>query len=88
MKNFLQKWLDIDRLQYDDYYIIKDHKSLLKSNRELLDTLVNYQSQMCKNYTELNDKIKELEKELLELKNKKNNLNGEIYYEGWILILL
>lgn len=71
MKNFLQKWLDIDRLQYDDYYIIKDHKSLLRSNRELLDTLVNYQSQMCKNYTELNDKIKELEKELLELKNKK-----------------
>lgn len=71
MKNFLQKWLDIDRLKYDDYYIINDHKSLLKSNRELLDTLVTYQSQMCKNYTELNDKIKELEKELLELKNKK-----------------
>lgn len=71
MKNFLQKWLDIYRLQYGDYCIINNYKRLLKSNRELLDTLVTYQSQMSKEYIELKDKIKELEKELLELKNKK-----------------
>lgn len=71
MKNFFKKWLGIDRLQYDDYYIIENHKSLLKSNRELLDTLITYQSQMSKEYIELKDKIEMLEKELLELKNKK-----------------
>ena len=71
MKNFFKKWLGIDRLQYDDYYIIENHKSLLKSNRKLLDTLITYQSQMSKEYIELKDKIEMLEKELLELKNKK-----------------
>lgn len=64
MKALLQKWLGIDRIQSQGDNFAEAHRNILHTHRELLDKLVDFQSQMCKEYIELKDRLEALEKEL------------------------
>lgn len=72
MKALLQKWLGIDRIQSQSDSFAEAHRNILHTHRELLDNLVNFQSQMCREYIELKDRIEKLENELKrEIENVK-----------------
>lgn len=64
MKALLQKWLGIDRIQSQGDSFAEAHRNILHTHRELLDKLVSFQSQMCREYIELKNRIEKLENEL------------------------
>lgn len=66
IKDRIKKWLGLEQISLDHKKSRIAYKQNLQAHRELLDKLVNFQSLMCKEYIELKDRIKALEKELKE----------------------
>lgn len=62
IKDRIKKWLGLDILQSQADNFAEAHRKILHTNRELLDKVVNFQSQMCKEYIELKDRIEALER--------------------------
>ena len=70
-KDRIKKWLGLDRLQSQADNFAEAYRNILHTHhthRELLDKVVNFQSQMCKEYIELKDRVEALEKILKEIK--------------------
>ena len=67
-KDRIKKWLGLEQINLDHERAMRLYKQNLQSHRELLDKIVNFQSQMCKEYIELKDRIEALEKKLKEQK--------------------
>lgn len=64
MKHLLQKWLGLEQISLDHKKSKIAYKQSLYTYRELLDKMVNFQAQICKEYIELKDRIEALEKEV------------------------
>ena len=69
IKDRIKKWLGLEQISLDYKNTRNAYKQNLQTQRELLDKLVNFQSQMCKEYIKLKDRIEALEKELKEREN-------------------
>ena len=67
-KDMIKKWLGLEQISLDYKKSKIAYKQNLQTYRELLDKLVNFQSQMCKEYIKLKDRIEALEKELKGIK--------------------
>ena len=68
-KDRIKKWLGLDRLQSQADNFAEAYRNILHTHRELLDKVVNFQSQKCrKEYIELKDRVEALEKILKEIK--------------------
>lgn len=54
-----------------NYYRLKGvYEHNVRTQRELIDKVIIFQSNICKEYIEVKDKLEKLEKELKELKGK------------------
>ena len=69
IKDRIKKWLGLEQISLDYKKSKIAYEQSLQTYRELLDKLVNFQSQMCKEYIKLKDRIEALEKELKEREN-------------------
>ena len=63
-KDRIRKWLGLEQISLDYKKSKIAYEQSLQTYRELLEKLVNFQSQMCKEYIKLKDRIEALEKEL------------------------
>lgn len=67
---WLKKCLGLEQIESDYLHIKKVYENNLRTQRELIDMVINFQSNICKEYIEVKDKLEKLEKELKELKGK------------------
>lgn len=70
---WLKKCLGLEQIESDYLHIKKVYENNLRTQRELIDMVINFQSNICKEYIEVKDKLEKLEKELLTEREKNEN---------------
>lgn len=67
---WLKKCLGLEQIESDYLHIKKVYENNLRTQRELIDKVIVFQSNICREYIEVKEKLEKLEKELKDLKGK------------------
>ncbi len=69
---WLKKWVGLEQMESNYYRLKGVYEYNVKTQREIIDKVVAFRSQICREYIEVKDELEKLKKELLT-ERKKND---------------